>query len=124
GLTVVGVVGDVKDGRLGEEAGPHTYTPLRQEGAREIERFLRSMNVVVRAADAPRPLAGVVRGALSRLDPSLAVSDLRLLEEDVGRAVAPQRFQLTLVGGFALLALILAGVGGYGILAHFVGEQL
>src|SRR5205814_640905 len=53
-LTVVGVVGDVKDGRLGEEAGPHTYTPLRQEGAREIERFLRSMNVVVRAADAPR----------------------------------------------------------------------
>jgi len=122
-LTVVGVVGDVKDGALGEEAGPHTYTPLRQEGAREIERFLRSMNVVVRASGAPRPLAEVVRRQLARVDPSLAVSDLRLLEQDVGRVVAPQRFQVTLLGAFALAAVLLAAVGVYGILAHFVGEQ-
>ena len=79
--------------------------------------------MVVRAAGAPRPLAHIVRAELARLDPSLAVSDLRLLEQDVGRAVAPQRFQVTLVGAFALLALLLAAVGVYGILAHFVGEQ-
>ncbi len=122
-LTVVGVVGDVKDGPPGEEAGPHTYTPLRQERARNVERFLRSMNVVVRTAGPPRPLETAVRRELARLDPSLAVSDLRLLEQDVGRAVAPQRFQLSLVGAFAVLGLLLAAVGVYGILAHFVGEQ-
>jgi predicted permease len=122
-LTVVGVVGDVKDGNLGEEASPHTYTPLRQERARHVERFLRSVNVVVRATGSPRPLATQVRQEVSRQDPSLAVADLRLLEQDLGRAVAPQRFQLTLVGAFAVLALILAAVGVYGILAHFVGEQ-
>jgi predicted permease len=122
-LTVVGIVGDVKDGRLQEEANPHTYTPLAQEGPREIEGFLRSINVVLRARAEPRSLMASVRAEVARLDPRLAVADLRLLTEDLRDAVAPQRFQLTVVGAFALLGLLLAAVGIYGILSHFVGQQ-
>src|SRR5262249_54885581 len=90
---------------------------------RHVERFLRSLNVVVRASGPLGALAAAVRQEAARLDPSLTVADLRRLDEDVGRAVAPQRFQLSLVGAFAVLALLLAAVGVYGILAHFVGEQ-
>jgi len=122
-LTVVGVVGDVKDGRIDEEANPHTYTPLLQEGPREIEGSLRSINVILRARGEPAAVLGAARREVVAVDPALAVANLRLLDEDVRAAVAPQRFQLTLVAAFAVLGLVLAAVGVYGILAHFVGEQ-
>jgi predicted permease len=122
-LTVVGVVGDVKDGRIDEEANPHTYTPLLQEGPREIEGFLRSIHVVLRARGEPRSLLAAARREVAAVDPSLAVANLRLLEQDVRAAVASQRFQLTLVAAFAVLGLLLAAVGVYGILVHFVGQQ-
>ena len=122
-LTVVGVVGEVKDGLLQEEANPHTYTPLRQEGPAEIEGFLRSVNVVLRAQGAPQPLMAAVRREVAALDAGLAVADLRVLTDDLRAAVAPQRFQLTIVAAFARLGLMLAAIGLYGILAHFVGEQ-
>jgi len=122
-LTVVGVVGDVKDGRIDEEANPHTYTPLLQEGPREIEGFLRSIHVVLRARGEPRSLLVAARQEVAAVDPSLAVANLRLLEQDMRGAVASQRFQLTLVAAFAALGLLLAAVGVYGILVHFVGQQ-
>ena len=122
-LTVVGVVGDVKDGRLEEEANPHTYTPLLQEGPAEIEGFLRSINIVLRSRSEPAPLLAAVRREIAAIDPGLAVANLRLLEQDMRAAVAPQRFQLTVVAAFAVLGLLLAAVGVYGILAHFVGQQ-
>jgi predicted permease len=122
-LTVVGVVGDVKEGRLTEAADPHTYTPLAQERPEEIEGFLRNLNVVLRVRSEPGPVVAAVRREVAALDPRLAVANLRLLTQDVGEAVAPQRFQLTVVGAFALLGLLLAAVGIYGILSHFVGQQ-
>jgi putative ABC transport system permease protein len=64
-----------------------------------------------------------VRREVAALDPRLAVANLRLLTQDLGEAVAPQRFQLTVVAAFALLGLTLAAVGIYGILSHFVGQQ-
>ncbi len=122
-LTIVGVVGDVKDGRLEERANPHTYTPLWQETPSDVEAYLRSINVVARAHGEPRLLLAGIRHEIATLDPALAVADLRLLDRDLSRAVAAQRFQATLVGGFAVLGLLLAAVGVYGILAHFVGQQ-
>jgi putative ABC transport system permease protein len=122
-LTVVGVVGDVKEGRLTEAADPHTYTPLAQERPEEIEGFLRNLNVVLRVRSDPPALMAAVRREVAALDPRLAVANLRLLTQDLGEAVAPQRFQLTVVAAFALLGLTLAAVGIYGILSHFVGQQ-
>ena len=122
-LSVVGIVGDVKDGRLQEDANPHTYTPLTQEGPKEIEGFLRSLNAVLRTRGEPEPMMSAVRAAVASLDPRLAVADLRVLTEDLREAVAPQRFQLTVVAVFAGLGLLLAAVGIYGVLSHFVGQQ-
>jgi predicted permease len=122
-LTVVGVVGDVKEGRLAEAADPHTYTPLAQERPEEIEGFLRNLNVVLRVRSEPGPVMTAVRREVAQLDPRLAVADLRPLARDLDDAVAPQRFQLSVVAAFALLGLLLAAVGIYGILSHFVGQQ-
>jgi predicted permease len=122
-FTVVGVVGDVKDGRLHEEANPHTYTPLAQERAEEVEGFLRNPKLVLRVRAEPGPVMAAVRREVAALDPRLAVADFRVLSRDLAEAVAPQRFQLTVVAAFALLGLTLAAVGIYGILSHFVGQQ-
>ena len=122
-LTVVGVAGDVKDGRLDEKANPHTYTPLLQERRDEVAADLRSVNVVVRAQAQPESLLAAIRREVAALDPALAVADLRLLDRDLRQAVAPQRFQATLVAAFAGVGLLLAALGVYGILVHLVGQR-
>ncbi|HXY38154.1 MAG TPA: ABC transporter permease [Vicinamibacteria bacterium] len=122
-LTVVGVVGDVKDGRLDEKANPHTYTPILQERPDEVAADLRSVNVVVRAQAEPESLLAGIRREVAALDPALAVAGLRLLDRDLRGAVAPQRFQATLVAAFAGVGLLLAALGVYGILVHLVGQK-
>jgi putative ABC transport system permease protein len=125
-LTVVGVVGTVADGPLGTEPGVHAYEPFRQLPDFFLEdgnQFGRDLKVAVLADGAPRALAALVRQEIARLDRELAIESLEPMDDQVRDSSAPQRVSTVLVGAFAAIALLLASVGLYGLLAYTTARR-
>lgn len=117
---IVAIVSDVRTGGLGSEPGPQVYLPLSQ-AVTDVRGVTRAVSVAVRTNVAPATLARALRGAIWELDPKLAVANVETMDTVVSASLGPQRFQATLLGSFAGLALVLATIGLYGLLAHIVG---
>lgn len=115
--TVVGVVGDVKDTPSAAVAEPAFYWPLGQN-IWQSEVFL-----AIRADIDPLALVEPVRREVLALDKDLAIADVNNLEQIAGAAVNGPRFALLLIGIFAVVALILAVVGIYGVISYSVGQR-
>jgi predicted permease len=109
--TVVGVVGDTRDGGFDVPPGPSVYAPHVQNTWR------RSLVIVVRTSGDPRRAEPILRRAVKAADPTLALRDVRTLDDVLGSSLAGRRFAMSLVSGFAVVALLLAAVGIYGVLA-------
>ena len=126
-LTVVGVIGNVADGPIGAEPSIHAYEPFRQmpdvflNGA--VSQFGRDVTAAILADGDPRALSALVRLEISKLDPELAIESIQLMDDKVSEVVAPQRFSTLLVGVFAGIALLLASVGLYGLLAFTMAQR-
>ena len=119
-LTVVGVVGDVKQEGLGAASMPAIYVPLAQAPRPFL---LRELTFVVRAAGDPRSLAAPVRGQVHGVDRALPIGRTATMAELLSDSVSEPRFRAVLLGGFAGSALALIAVGMLGVLGYFVARR-
>jgi len=115
-LSIVGIVKDIKHDGLDLDGVPHIYAPMYQ-------RQGRVFSIVVRTSLSASILEPQIRHEVQSVDPGLPLFNVRSMREVMDDSLAPRRFSSTMVGGFAAVALLLASLGIYGLLAYMVGQK-
>jgi len=118
-ITIVGVVGDVKHSGLNQATDPAVYTPFPQAD----EAWKRWMTLAIRTDKSFPGIVEQVKAQVWSLDGQIPVSDVQTMEQRMAVSYAQQRFYMLLLGAFASLAAILAGVGIYGMVAYTASQS-
>jgi putative ABC transport system permease protein len=114
--TIVGIVGDLRHQRLDTPPNPEVYVNYQQA-------LPYAPLIAIRTAGDPAQLAASIREALRDVDPSILPFNIKTMNELRSASVAPRIFLMALIAAFSVLALVLAGVGVYGVLSLIVAER-
>ena len=121
--TIVGVSADVRQISLDTPVEPAAYLPVFQHDTGLIVPVIRSLAYVVRTGGPPEAMFKAIRQTIHDMDPGLPIINMRTEDDILSLSVASRRFNTALLTGFALLALVLAAVGIYGLMAFAVVQR-
>jgi len=122
-FTIVGVIGDVKKDGLNQPVLPELYTLLEQELATKFAGPANSMYLAVRTSGKPTNLVSAIRHEVQAIDREQPIADIATMEELLSTSLSQSRFSTLLLAIFAGVALVLAAVGLYGLMAYNVEQR-